>query len=523
VSKTLLKSTVVTGGMTFVSRVTGLVRDVLLARLIGASAGVSADAFYVAFRIPNFFRRIFGEGAFSQAFVPVFVEYDARETAQSRSEFLDSMTGVLSLVLFAVTAAGVIAAPLLVMVLAPGFIGDGGKFDLTVQMLRITFPYLMFISLVAMAAGMLNARGRFGAAAFTPVLLNLSLIGAALWLAPRVDEPVIALAWGVFIAGFVQLAFQLPFLARLRILPRPRLRAGHAGVKRVFRLMLPAVFGSSVAQINLLVNTVLASFLVTGSVSWLYYSDRLMEFPLGVFGIALATVILPSLSRSHAEASAEQFSNLMDWALRWVFLIGVPATVALAVLAEPMLATLFHYGAFTGHDVHMSALSLVAFAIGLPGFILVKVLAPGFYARQDTATPAKVAVAAMAVNIAVSLALVYPLAHTGLALAVSIAAFVNAGLLYGLLRRQGVYAPRGGWALFLARVGAASAALGAALWWGAGDGGQWLAMALWERIARLAALVAGGMVIYVIAIAAVGIRPRELLLRKVVERLATDG
>jgi len=523
VSKALIKSTVVTGGMTFVSRVSGLVRDVLLARLIGASAGVSADAFYVAFRIPNFFRRIFGEGAFSQAFVPVFVEYDARETEQARREFLESMTGVFSLVLFAVTAAGVLAAPVMVMVLAPGFIDDTAKFDLTVKMLRITFPYLMFISLVAMAAGMLNARGRFGAAAFTPVLLNLCLIAAALWLAPRMDEPVIALAWGVFIAGVVQLGFQFPFLTRLRILPRPRLRGAHAGVKRVFRLMLPAVFGSSVAQINLLVNTLLASFLVTGSVSWLYYSDRLMEFPLGVFGIALATVILPSLSRSHAQASTQEFSNLMDWALRWVFVIGVPATVALAVLAEPMLTTLFHYGAFTERDVHMSALSLIAFSVGLPAFILVKVLAPGFYARQDTATPAKVAVAAMAANIAVSLALVYPLAHTGLAAAVSVSAFVNAGLLYVLLRRQQVYRPGRGWPVFLLRVAAASTLMGAFLAWGAGDTAAWLEMGVWQRVLRLAGLVAGGIVIYVIAIAAVGVRPRELLIEKAVQRRATDG
>ncbi|MEK7696646.1 MAG: murein biosynthesis integral membrane protein MurJ, partial [Pseudomonadota bacterium] len=294
--------------MTLISRITGLVRDIVFAGLIGAGAGVAADAFYVAFRIPNFLRRIFGEGAFSQAFVPVFAEYKTRATPEDTRAFVDHMTGVLGVILFIVTLIGVLAAPILVMVLAPGFLDEPHKYDLTVQMLRIMFPYLLFVSLVAMAAGILNTYGKFAAAAFTPVLLNLCLIGAALWLAPRMAEPVLALAWGVFLAGVVQLLFQLPFLRALRTLPRPRLKPAHEGVGRVFKLMLPAIFGVSVSQVNLLVNTLLASFLVTGSVSWLYYSDRIMEFPLGVFGIALATVILPSLSRKHVANSHEEFS-----------------------------------------------------------------------------------------------------------------------------------------------------------------------------------------------------------------------
>jgi putative peptidoglycan lipid II flippase len=513
-SRKLLKSTALAGGMTLVSRISGLVRDIVFASLIGASAGVAADAFYVAFRIPNFLRRIFGEGAFSQAFVPVFAEYRSTRSHEETRAFVDNISGMMGIILFLVTLAGVVAAPILVMVLAPGFADEPAKFDMTVAMLRVTFPYLLFISLVAMAAGVLNTYGSFGVPAFTPVLLNLSLIGAALLLAPHLAEPVMALAWGVFIAGAVQLAFQVPFLARLRVLPRPRLQRRHDGVSRVFKLMLPAIFGSSVAQINMLVNTLLASFLVTGSVSWLYYSDRLMEFPLGVFGIALATVILPSLSRKHAEAAPEEFSNLLDWGLRWVFLIGLPATVGLMVLAKPLLATLFQYGAFGAHDVEMASRSLLAFAVGLLGFILVKVLAPGFYARQDTRTPAKVAVVSMGANIVLSLALVIPLAHTGLALAISIAAFVNAVLLYRRLRLEGVYTPLAGWGIFFLRVAVASAAMGALLWWGTSEAAHWLALSAWERVMRLALWVAAGMVVYVLAILAQGIRPRELLLKK---------
>lgn len=513
-SRKLLQSTAVTGGMTLVSRISGLVRDMVFAGLIGAGATAAADAFYVAFRIPNFLRRIFGEGALSQAFVPVFAEYRARATAAETRLFVDHVTGVLAVTLFVVTLIGVVAAPILVTALAPGFLADTQKFELTVAMLRIVFPYLLFISLVALAAGILNTHGRFGVAAFTPVLLNLSLIGAALWLAPRLEEPVVGLAWGVFIAGAVQLAFQLPFLHRIGMLPRPRLGFRDAGVVRVVRLMAPAIFGVSVAQINMLVNTVLASFLVTGSVSWLYYSDRLMEFPLGVFGIALATVILPSLSHKHANASHEEFSHLLDWALRWVFIIGVPATAALAVLAGPMLATLFHFGAFTGRDVEMSAQALVAFSLGLLGFILVKVLAPGFYARQNTKTPVRVGVIAMLVNIALSIALVFPLAHVGLALAISLAAFVNAGLLFRLLKRENVYRALPGWPSFLLRIGVATALMAGILLWGIGGLDTWLPAAPHERAVRLAFWIIVGLLVYGAALLAGGVRPAHLKLKR---------
>lgn len=516
-SRKLFKSTLVTGGMTLVSRISGLARDIVFAGLIGAGAGVAADAFYVAFRIPNFLRRIFGEGAFSQAFVPVFTEYKTRSSQAELRVFVDRIAGILSVALFLITLVGVIAAPVLVLMLAPGFTGE--KYELTVQMLRLTFPYLFFISLVAMAAGILNSYGRFGAAAFTPVLLNLSMISAALWLAPHLHNPAMALAWGVFLAGVVQLLFQIPFLMQLKLLPRPRVARGHAGVAKVLRLMLPAMFGVSVAQINMLVNTVLASYLVTGSVSWLYYSDRLLEFPLGVFGIALATVILPSLSQKHASDSPQEFSHLLDWAMRLTFLIGVPATVALMVLAGPMLATMFHRGAFTAVDVAMSAQALVAFSIGLLGFILIKVLAPGFYARQDTKTPVRIGMISMGVNIVMSLIFVTYLKHVGLALAISLAAFVNAGLLYHLLRKHQVYQPEPGWSGFLFRVVAASGIMGALLWWGAGELASWFAMSTSERILRLTFYIVMGMAVYVVGLLALGVRPQQFLLKKVAGKM----
>lgn len=520
-SRKLLKSTAVTGGMTLISRITGLVRDIAFAHVIGASAGIVADAFYVAFRIPNFFRRIFGEGAFSQAFVPVYTEYHARASDQERRTFLDHLTGLFAATLTLVTIIGVIAAPLVVSILAPGFRATPEKYELTVQILRITFPYLAFVSLVALAAGILNSHDRFAVPAFTPVILNLSLIAAALWLAPGLGNAGLALAWGVFIAGVLQLLFQLPFLRRVRALPRPRLARGNKGVKRVGKLMLPAVFGSSVAQINLLVNTLLASFLVNGSVSWLYYSDRLMEFPLGVFGIALATVTLPSLSRAHVNQTAGEFSQLLDWAMRWVVLVSVPAAVGLIVLAEPMLVTLFMYGKFGVYDVTMSGRALIAFAVGLPAFILVKILASGFYARQNTRTPARIAALSVGANIGLSLALIYPLAHMGLALAISLAAFVNAALLFHLLRREDAYTPLPGWGALMLRVTAASAVMGLAIAWGAGELSLWTGAGVPARILRLSILVGVGVVVYIAAILLLGVRPRELVLRRA--QVGTDG
>ena len=510
-SKKLLKSAGAVSGMTFISRISGLIRDIVFAQVIGSSG--AADAFFVAFRIPNFLRRIFGEGAFSQAFVPVLSEYRSLHDQSRIRDFIAQLSGRLGVILMLITIIGILAAPLIVSALAPGFRADPFKFATTVDALRITFPYLFFISMVAMAAGILNTYDRFAAPAITPIILNLSLIGAVFWLVPLMVNPTIALACGVLIAGLLQLGFQLPFLKRAGLLTRPRWKKRDDGVGRVFKLMLPAIFGVSVAQINMVVNTVLASFLVTGSVSWLYYSDRLMEFPLGVFGIALATVILPTLSRHHTQGEHDHFSGMLDWGLRWSVLIGLPASVGLFVLAKPMLITLFFYGAFTEQDVQMSALALQAFAAGLLGFVLIKVLAPGFFARQDTRTPMRVGVVAMVVNIVVSLMLFKPYAHVGLASAISIAAWINAGLLLALLHRQKVYAPLAGWLAYLAKLTIATSIMALVIWWGAGDSNQWLHYSLWQRVEQLMLWVVIGGLSYFVVLRLLGLHPRQLLFK----------
>ena len=508
-SLALLGAAARAGSGTLASRVLGFVRDVVIARAFGASA--ETDAFFVAFRLSNLLRRLFAEGAFSQAFVPVLTEYRETRGHQEVRELAASVSGVLGAVLLLVSALGIVAAPVLILVFAPGFVGAEAKYELTVQLLRITFPYLFFISLTALAAGILNTYGRFGVPAFTPALLNLSLIGAALVLAPRMEEPVFALAFGVLVAGVAQLAFLLPFLASLRLLVVPRLKWAHEGVRRIARLVLPAVFGASVAQINIQIDTLIASFLVTGSISWLYFSDRIVEFPLGVFGIALATAVLPSLSARHARQEPEAFSRTLDWALRWVVTIGVPAAVGLAVLSAPIVTTLFHYGVFDERDVEMTGLALVAYSTGLLGFILVKVLAPGFFARQDTRTPVRIAVVALLANVALNLALVLPLRHVGLALATSLAAYLNAALLFRALRRSGIYRPMPGWPAIWFRTLISSCAMAAALWWFAGESAFWREAAVWERALHLAATVLGGALLYVVAQWTLGFRPRDLL------------
>jgi putative peptidoglycan lipid II flippase len=507
-SKALLKSTGIVSGMTSLSRVTGFMRDVVYAQMFGAGAGT--DAFFVAFRIPNFLRRLFAEGAFSLAFVPVFAEYQTQHSRKELEELVDRVAGTLGAILLLITAAGVVAAPVLILLFAPGFTADAEKYALTVEMLRITFPYLLFISLTAFAGGILNSCGRFAIPAVTPVLLNLTMIAAALWLAPRMEQPVVGLAWGVFIAGILQLGFQIPFLWRVKLLPRPRWGWAARGVQKILKLMVPAIFGSSVMQVNLLIDTVVASFLISGSVSWLYYSDRLVEFPLGIFGVALGTVILPRLSRQHASAEVAGFSRTLDWALRWALLIGVPASVALILLAGPLLSALFQYGAFTAHDVAMASRSLMAFAFGLVAFMLIKVLAPGFYARQDTRSPVKYGVIAMVANTVLVLILVWPLAHVGLALATSLAAFLNAGLLFVNLRRREIYQPGAGWPKFLTQLFVATLAMGLVLWFGAGDLAQWASASARERLWHLTGLIAGGGGTYLLVALAVGIRPRHL-------------
>lgn len=503
--------------MTTLSRVLGLLRDVCFAVFIGA--GANADAFFIAFKIPNFLRRLFAEGAFSQAFVPVLSEYREHGGAESLPivrALVDRVAGALGGVLLLVTLIAVLAAPLVAALFAPGFLQAPAKFALTTELIRLCFPYLLLISLTGFAGAVLNSYGRFAVPAFTPVLLNLSLIGAAFWGGRYSAEPAYALAWGVLLAGICQLLFQLPFLHHLRLVPRPRWDWQHPGVRRVVSLMIPALFGVSVAQINLLLDTVLASFLPTGSVSWLYFSDRLVELPLGVFAIAIATVILPSLSRDNARASKAEFSATLDWAQRLILLIALPATAALVVLAEPILITLFQYRETQPRDVLMASFSLTAYALGLTAFMLIKVLAPGFYARQNTRTPVRIGIYAMAANMVLNLLFVVPLhllyhmGHAGLALATACSAWLNAGLLWRGLHREGVLQPAMGWGRFWRQLGLATALMTALLWWLAPPAADWLALDWWSRTWRLLLLCGAGGAVYLAALAVAGIRLRDL-------------
>ena len=490
----LLRASALVGSMTMLSRVLGLARDVIIAAFVGASA--NADAFFVAFKIPNFLRRLFAEGAFAQAFVPVLADYKQEGSITAVRALIDRVAGVLGGSLLLVSSLAILAAPLVATLFAPGFIDQPVKFELTAQMIRITFPYLLLISMTGFCGAILNSFGRFAVPAFTPVFLNLSLIFAATVAAPWFEEPVFALAWGVLIAGLIQLLFQLPFLYRLDLVPRPIWDTSDQGVRRILKLMVPALFGVSVSQINLLLDTVLASFLPTGSVSWLYYSDRLAELPLGVFGIAIATVILPNLSAHRAAAREGKFSLTLDWAMRSVLLIGVPAAVALVLLAEPILITLFQYGELTARDVAISGLSLQAYSLGLVAFMLVKVLAPAFYARKDTATPVKIGIIAMVANMALNLLLVFPLmhywnvGHMGLALATSAAACLNAGLLFRGLLRQGVYQSHGGWGSYFLRLVLATVGMAVTLVLLNDETDLWLAWD-WQRRALQLGLLCG--------------------------------
>ncbi len=505
----MFRSLFTVGAFTFLSRILGFVRDLVLAHAFGA--GAATDAFFVAFKIPNFFRRLFAEGAFATAFVPVLSEYKEKRAFEDLKRFVDHIAGALGGVLLAITIIGVLFAPVIVMVFAPGFIGDADKQQLAGDMLRLTFPYLLFISLTAFCGAILNTYGKFGPPAIAPVLLNVCLIAAALWLAPQMERPVVALAWGVFIAGIIQFLFQLPFLAKLRLIPRFSIDRKDEGVKRVMWLMVPALFGVSVTQLNLLLDTLLASFLETGSISWLYYSDRLMEFPLGILGVALGTVILPNLSAKHASESTEGFSRTLDWALRWVLFLGLPSAVGLFVLAGPIIATLFQSDLFQPRDVEMAARSLMAYSLGLLSFIAIKVLAPGYFARQDTKTPVRIAIKAMTVNMVLNLILIFPLAHAGLALATTLSSSLNAWLLYRGLRNEGIYQPAPGWWKHLLRALLACAAMAATLLWLAGDLAAWTAMARLDKILTLLGLILAGGGVYLGVLFASGFRPAWIL------------
>ncbi len=513
-ARKLLGASSSVGGLTLVSRVFGLVRDVVLAQALGAVA--AADAFFVAFRIPNFFRRLFAEGSFSIAFVPVLSDYRHNRSRADTLQLLNRTAGALGSVLFMVTLLVVVASPLVTTVFAPGFRLDSEKFELTAQMIRITFPYLFFISLTGMAGAILNAYDRFAVPAFTPVLLNVCLITGALLGQFWTGEPAMTLAWAVLVAGIVQFCFQLPFLARMHMLPVPELRWDDPGVRRILKLMAPAVIGASVYQVNVLFDTLLASLLPTGSVSWLYYSDRLSELPLGVFGIAIATVILPALSRQHFAANPAEFSATLDWANRLVLLIGMPAALALVILALPILSTLFMYGEMSAFDVQMSAASLRAYALGLVAFMLVKVLATGYFSREDTRTPVRIGIIAMLANMGMNLVLVlvfyhlWQIGHAGLALATSLSAYLNLALLYRGLRRTNAYQPLPGWRQFSLKLTLALAIMSLGLLWLCPAAETWVAWTAWQRLGALLGLCSLGLASYLGTLALLGMRPKDL-------------
>ena len=504
----LLRALATVSGMTLLSRILGFVRDFVIARAFGA--GLATDAFFVAFKLPNLLRRMFAEGAFSQAFVPILGEYKNKRSTEDTRTLVDHVASLLSIALFAITAIGIAAAPLLVWVSAPGFSADAGKFELTVTLTRITFPYIFFMSLVALAGGLLNSWSRFALPAFTPVLLNISFIAMALFAAPYFDPPVLALAWAVFIGGLLQMAIQIPALKKIAMLPRPTLnwRAAWAdpGVRRIATLMGPALIGVSVSQVSLLINTIFASFLATGSVSWLYYADRLMEFPSGMLGAALGTILLPSLSRYHASENHVEYSKLLDWGLRLTLLLAAPAAVGLAILAVPLIATLFFHGAFAAEDVFRTREALVAYTVGLTGLILVKVLAPGFYARQNVKTPVRIALISLAATQLMNLAFIGWIGHAGLALSIGLAACLNAGMLYRGLRRLDIYHPQPGWTSFVLKLLFALLVMAGVLWFAMGREAAWLQADFMQRTIHLAWLVPLGAAAYFATLWAFGFR-----------------
>ncbi|QIR15206.1 murein biosynthesis integral membrane protein MurJ [Shewanella aestuarii] len=514
-SKKLIKSGVIVSSMTLISRVLGLVRDVVVANLMGA--GSSADVFFFANKIPNFLRRLFAEGAFAQAFVPVLTEYQERQSPEETRELLSKVAGTLGGLVTLVTLVGVIGSPILAALFGGGWFIDwledgpnAEKFTLAALMLKITFPYLWFITFTALAGSILNTRGRFAVSAFTPVFLNIAIISFALFLSPNMENPEIGLAWGVFAGGVIQFLFQIPFLIQERALVKPSWGWNHPGVVKIRTLMIPALFGVSVSQINLLFDTFIASFLMTGSISWLYYSDRLLEFPLGLFGIAIATVILPALSKKHVNAQGEGFSQTMDWGVKAILLLGTPAMLGLIILAQPMLMVLFMRGAFSLNDVEMASYSLIAYGCGLLSFMLIKVLAPGYYSRQDTKTPVRFGIIAMISNMVFNLIFAIPFGYVGLAIATSLSALLNASLLYRGLHKAGVYQLSRGTLIFALKVATATAVMVTGVLFILPEQAQWLSWELSQRMLSLIMLIVAGAGSYLIALLLLGIRPWKM-------------
>jgi len=509
----LLKSLAAVSSMTMFSRVLGFARDAIVARVFGA--GMATDAFFVAFKLPNLLRRIFAEGAFSQAFVPILAEYKSKQGEEATRIFVSYVSGMLTLALTVVTVLGMLAAPWVITITAPGFADTADKFQLTTQLLKITFPYILLISLASLVGAILNTWNRFSVPAFAPTFLNVSMIGFALFAAPYFHPPVLALAWAVTVGGVLQLFYQLPHLKKIGMLVLPRINFKDAGSIRVLKQMGPAILGVSVSQISLIINTIFASFLVSGSVSWMYYADRLMEFPSGVLGVALGTILLPSLSKSFASGNHDEYNRLMDWGLRLCFLLALPSAVALGILAKPLTVSLFQYGKFTAFDAAMTQRALVAYSVGLMGLIVVKVLAPGFYSRQDIKTPVKIAIVTLIITQVMNLAFIGPLKHAGLSLSIGLAACLNAGLLYWQLRRQKIFTPQPGWGRFLLRLMIAVAIMAAVLTgvmylmpeWSQGD--------MPMRILRLMGVVVTGAVAYFATLALLGFKVKEFARRTV--------
>lgn len=498
--------------MTGTSRITGFLRELAFAYVFGATAGL--DAFLVAFKIPNFLRRLFAEGAFSQAFIPVLSEYRQTKTPEEVQIFINRIAGAITTALFCLTVIAILVTPWLVWLFAPGFLHDPTRFELATSMLRITFPYILFISLSAFIGGILNSYGKFSIPAFTPNLLNFALIGASIYLAPYFHPPVKALAWGIFIGGVAQLLFQLPFLKRINMLPRPQIFWRDPGVKRVLKLMLPAIFGVSVVQIGLFIDTIFASFLKIGSLSWLYFSDRVTSLPLGMFGVAIATVILPYLARKNASNSQREYSEALDWAIRFSLIIAIPATIGILLLSGPILSTLLQYGKFDATAVIMTQRSLAGFAVGIPAFMLVKILASGFYAKQNIGTPVRIAIIAVSANIILDAILFIPLAHAGLALATSISTTINASLLLYLLRTKKIYKPTTGWRKFFGQLILASLVMIAAILLLNTNFETWLKWNSINRAFHLTLILGTAILSYLATLWFLGIRMRHFLIKE---------
>lgn len=493
--------------MTMFSRVLGFIRDAIIARFFGA--GATTDAFFVAFRLPNLLRRIFAEGAFSQVFVPILAEYKNQQGDEATHTFIAYVAGLLTLILAIVTLAGILAAPWIIYITAPGFTDIADKFDLTVRLLRITFPYILLISLVSLAGAILNVWNCFSVPAFAPTLLNISMIMSVLLLAPYCQPPIIALAWGVLAGGILQLLYQLPYLRKVGMLVLPRISFRDSGVWRVIKLMGPAIIGVSVSQISLIINTIFASFLQSGSVSWMYYADRLMELPTGVLGVALSTILLPSLAKSFSTSDHKEYQRLMDWGLRLCFLLALPCAIALAILAQPLTVSLFQYGNFTAYDAVMTQRALIAYCVGLMGLIVVKVLAPGFYSRQDIKTPVKIAIITLILTQLMNLTFIGPLKHAGLALSIGLAACFNALMLYWQLRRQAIFIPLAGWGKFLVKLTMALIVMIVVLLLLLNVMPAWEQGNMLMRIVRLLLVIVAGAISYFTALFVFGFRVRD--------------